>query len=193
MTSTFINSYENAVNSRLAFDVLSPNWKRQLIFRSIVISCLLLVFLIYITYTTKLGTSIVINNNSFPIASLIIDTAWIIPVSVVAGWGDYKFSLSTRKNALLVQYEGLPSDYFGITSVSINQDGLAFQMPLSQGKLSWKLIDTIKTAQGYLFFCRNNQLVLSMPLSALENNEAEFISIANSFISSNNNQSSVAQ
>ncbi len=193
MTSTFMNSYENAVNSRLAFDALSPNWKRQLIFRSVVISCLLLVFLIYITYTTKFGTSIIINNTSHPIASLIIDIAWIIPVSVVAGWGDYKFSLATRKNAILSKFEGLPSDYFGTASVSINQDGLAFQMPLSQGKFSWKLINTIKSTKGYLFFCRNNQLVLSMPLSALGNNEVEFISIANSFMSNNNSQLSVVQ
>lgn len=191
MTITFMSSYENATNSRLVFDTLSPSWKRQLIYRSVIISFLLFAFLIYKTYTSKYGISI--NDIFYPIASLVFNLVWIIPISVIVGLADYKFSLATRKNAILSQFEGLPSDYFGIVSISINQDGLAFQMPLSQGKLSWKLINTIKTAQGHLFFCRNNQLVLSMPLSALENNEANFISIANSFISSNNNQSSVIQ
>lgn len=184
MTLTFMFSYENAINSRLAFDTLSPKWKGQLIFRSAAISCLLLVFLIYATYTTKLGTSIVIDNTSHPIASLIIDVIWIIPVSVIAGWGDYKFSLATRKNTVIGQFEGLPSDYFGMTTISIDQDGIAFQMPLSQGRHSWKLVNSIKTTQEYLFFCLDNRLVLSIPLSVLGTRQQEFITIANNFISS---------
>src|SRR5688572_26904195 len=157
MTITFMNSYENAINSRLVFDALSPKWKRQLIYRSAVISFLLLVFLIYKTYTSKYGISI--NDTFYPIASLVFNLVWIVPVSVIVGWADYKFSLATRRNAILSQFEGLPSDYFGTVSISIDQDGLAFQMPLFQGKHSWKVINSIKTTQEYLFFCLNNRLV----------------------------------
>ena len=91
MTLTFMNSYENAINSRLAFDALSPKWRRQLFFRSAIISCFLLAVLIYTSYTTKFGTSIIINNTSYPIASLIVDIIWIMPVSVIAGWGIINF------------------------------------------------------------------------------------------------------
>ena len=96
--------------------------------------------------------------------------------------GDYKFSLATRKNAIISQFEGLPSDYFGMVSISIEQDGLVFQMPLFQGKHSWKVINSLKTTQEYLFFCLDNRLVLSVPLTALGNQQEEFISHANAFI-----------
>jgi hypothetical protein len=115
---------------------------------------------------------------------MVLSFIWGAPVSLIIGWVIYKFSLASRRNAIIEQFEGLPADYFGLVSVSMDHDGLAIQAPHFQGKYDWKMINTIKMTQEYLFFCFNTHLVLSIPISALGTQQSEFIEKADNWMSS---------
>ncbi len=180
MTISYLNSYDNAVKSRLTFDKLSIKWKRFLVYRSIAISILVLLFLLDRNYLSNEG--IRINGVFQPFASLIFNLIWSVPVSILIGWVLYKFSLVSHNNAIIAQFEGLPAEYFGSVSLSLEDDGLAVDGPTFRGKYSWKMINALKTTGDYLFFCFGSHLISSIPTSALGNQQSEFIAKAENLI-----------
>ncbi|MBL0347543.1 hypothetical protein [Candidatus Villigracilis affinis] len=181
MKVTYVNSRDNAIKSALAFDNLTKKWKHVLFFRSTVISVIVLLFILYRNYSLQSG--IRIDDIYYPLASLIYTVFWGAPLSLLIGWTLYKFSLVSRQNAIMAQFEGLPKDYFGQTDISLEPDGITLRTPYFRIVYDRKMTDTIMTTQDFIFLCLGAHCVLSIPISALGAQQSESIIEIEKFVS----------
>lgn len=182
MNITYLNSNDNAVKSHLAFqNLLYPRWKEKLRVRSFIISTLLLPFLLYIGYQLKIGFTS--NGIYLPIASLILHLICSLPVSVFMGWLAFRIPVVSQENAIIVSYRGLPSDYLGNYNILLNNEGMSIKAPYYEIKYNWKLINSIKKDNDFIFFCYGNRLIFSIPIAALGSQSSTFITQAESLIS----------
>jgi hypothetical protein len=119
-----------------------------------------------------------LNGTFRPDLSTLLAIPCAVPISLLLGWLVYQLLHIRDLNKIASSYEGLPPEYFGPNTVTLEPDGVMIHAPLVQVKYSWKMVDSLRRIEEYLFFCHGEAFVLWIPISPLGSRVAEFITSA---------------
>jgi len=163
MTITFLRTYDEALEARFSFADCLLSTKRFRRYGLTVAS--LVFFLILLFLNHPLEDRILIDGRS---TSVVAGICLQIPFSVLFGWLAYKLLESGRRNAIVRGLKRLPSESFGMMSVTIDTNGLTVQTPLSKSSYDWRLVTSVSVTSKYVFLCADWTPLASIPVSALD-------------------------